>query len=85
MGFSCERDSPSEPRPGLGESPFDEGVAHPEDEPKGVTESPCTWVDARHGPLRAGSGFVSLVVGALQEVGHVVVVIDHYWQTCRGA
>ena len=35
MGFSCERDSPSEPRPGLGESPFDEGVSHAEDEPKG--------------------------------------------------
>ena len=35
MGFSCERDSPSEPRPGLGESPLDEGVSHAEVGPKG--------------------------------------------------
>ena len=69
----------------MGESPLDEGVSHAEEEPEGVTESPYTWVDARNSLLHADNSFVSLVVGALQEAGHVAVVIDHHRQTRRSA
>ena len=42
-------------------------------------------MDAKNSPLHADNSLVSLVVGALQEVGHVVVVIDHHRQTRRSA
>ena len=89
MGFSCERDSHSEPCLGPGESPLDEGVSHAEDGPAGAAESSCTWERAGISPsclVFVGGSRSALCVCARQLVGgHVVVVIDHYRQSCCSA